>query len=335
MIPQPHNSLDDLTIIEVSIVIEWENVLLSELDRTFLMLKQLKKQILEFTHTVEVIVLFNIAQIERKTIEAILKENLYGDSPELTHYFRLIETENSHYFDLKNIGATHAKGEIVVLLDSDVIPEANWLNEITRLFFENKEVRAVAGHTYLTCNTFIGKAFALGWIFPIHQSKLEVHSNYKYFKANNIAFRREVFLDYPFPKLPSGVTRGACRKLGETLHESNITLWTNTGAQANHPPPSNFEHFKMRALAHGRDKILGRKIFGLSFLGAIASLFFWVGKRIFINLVKIVSKNREVNLPIWQTPFAFGTMICFYLLSLVGGFISIFFPQYALKHWQI
>lgn len=40
---------------------------------------------------------------------------------------RTVEAEGQHYYALKNRGADAARGEIVALLDSDVIPEPAWL----------------------------------------------------------------------------------------------------------------------------------------------------------------------------------------------------------------
>ncbi len=55
-------------LIELSIVVEWENVLLSEDERCFHMLRKLSKQLGEINRRAEVLVLFNPNQIDRASI---------------------------------------------------------------------------------------------------------------------------------------------------------------------------------------------------------------------------------------------------------------------------
>ena len=62
--------------VELSIIVEWENVVLSEDERAFRMLRQLRKQIAEVDCATEVIVLFNPQQIDKTAIESALRENL-------------------------------------------------------------------------------------------------------------------------------------------------------------------------------------------------------------------------------------------------------------------
>ncbi len=48
-------------------------------------------------------------------------------APQPFRSIRTVEAEGQHYYALKNRGADAAGGEIVALLDSDVIPEPRWL----------------------------------------------------------------------------------------------------------------------------------------------------------------------------------------------------------------
>jgi len=54
---------------ELTLILEWENVLLAEDDRCFEMLRQLRKQLGEIGRSAEVIVLHNPEQVESSVIE--------------------------------------------------------------------------------------------------------------------------------------------------------------------------------------------------------------------------------------------------------------------------
>src|SRR5262245_9756890 len=242
--------------VELSVVVEWENVLLSEEDRCFQMLRQLRKQLSEIAHTAEVIVLFNPKQIGRPVIESVLRDTLELNGSDSSVDLRLEEAEGKHYYSLKNEGAARAHGDIVIFVDSDVMPEDHWLKEISQPFFDHPGVGVVAGHTYLAHQSLREKAFALGWFFPLRNGENTFHSSSPRFFANNVAFRRDIIQQNPFPNMVGGSTRGACTQLARKLTASGISIWTNTAARANHPPPSDLQHYFIRAFAHGRDNIL-------------------------------------------------------------------------------
>ena len=324
-----------MTCIDLSVVIEWENVLISEDERCFAMLRQLRKQLSELNQSAEVIVLFNRDQLDRAEIELVLREHFgasdTGDLPEL----RLEETWGTRYYELKNEGAARARGQIVVFLDSDVVPEEGWARELTEPFFDRPDVDVVAGHTHVAHGNLHEKAFALGWFFPLRISSKTVHSDGLRFFANNVAFRRDVILKYPFPKIPPGVTRGACGLLARQLTSSGITIWTNTAARADHPPPTDLRHFIIRAMAHGRDIILSETAAGRAFHKALAANVRWSIGRMLLAGLRIPRGHRQVQLALWQAPFAIGLMACFYSLALVGGCVTLISPQFATRHWQI
>ncbi len=151
----------------ISIVIEWENVLLSEAYRALEMLKQLSTQLQDIHHAVEVLFLFNEEDIAAKTLQAIIDTHLTVH-PSLANRVsvQLVPVVGLHYYDIKNAGVQQAKGDLVVFLDSDVIPEPHWLKALIEPFFNDASVQVIAGHTYLEPEGFLGRAFALGWFFP-------------------------------------------------------------------------------------------------------------------------------------------------------------------------
>ena len=248
---------------------------------------------------------------------------------------RIEGAEGKHYYSLKNEGATRARGQIVIFVDSDVVPEDSWLKEISRPFFEHPEVNVVAGHTYLAHQSLPQKAFALGWFFPLRNVDNTLHANSPRFFANNVAFRRETILQHPFPGMVDGTTRGACTQLARSLRASGISIWTNTAARANHPPPSGLQHYLIRAFAHGRDNILKWNAAGWPLWSKLRKSFEWSARRSARMAVHIKKERHRVGLPLWQAPAAFGIMFCFYTLVFVASCVTLAFPRYAAERWKI
>ena len=112
----------------------------------------------------------------------------------------------------KNIGAARARGEVIVFLDSDVIPEEGWLASLLQAL-SNLDVGVVGGNTYIAHEDLNGKAFALFWFFPLREARGGLWRDPHFF-ANNVAFRAEVFRAHSFP--PLGTFRGQCIALGGT-----------------------------------------------------------------------------------------------------------------------
>lgn len=317
------------TPVEISVVVEWENALLAADDRCVFALRQVFRQLGEIDRSAEVIVLFNPEQILRSTIEEALRVHLGLDPDQVPVDLRLEEAKGKHYYDLKNVGAARARGEVVVFIDSDVVPEEGWLEEMVRPFFHRPEVDVVAGHTYLIHESLLEKAFALGWVFPLRASEDTFHSNGSHFFANNVAFRRSVLQEYPFPEMPAGMSRGACVQLAQTLVSSGIPIWTNTAARAHHPPPPGLRGYVKRGMADGRDKMLRLKARGRPAPARFAETLLWCVKRVGYAGLRMVREGRDVDLAWWQAPVALFTVAGFYALAFWGSCTTLLLPRHV------
>jgi hypothetical protein len=317
--------------LDLSIIVEWENVLFSRDERCFRMLEQLRKQLGEVGRTAEVIVLYNPKQLDGTLVESALLTHFGVNAPAILR----CEPVRKHYYGMKNEGAARARGEIVIFIDSDVVPEDGWLEALTRPFFDNSRVRVVAGHTYLSHETFIEKAFALGWFFPLRDGGDSLYAGNSHFYANNVAFRRATFLKFRFPKMPRGVRRGSCAQLAQRLTRHRIPIWTQTAARTHHPPPSGLRHYVIRAFAHGRDNVLGWKSAGLATGRMLHESLKWTRHRLKRMNERIREGRDQVGLPAWQAPLAYAVMLAFYGLALAGHIITIAFPRFASRHWKI
>ena len=70
------------------------------------------------------------------------------------------------YYQLKNESVKRATGVILVFLDSDVIPEPDWLDQLLGAFTE-PDVQIVGGNSYIEAASVYSRAFALWWFFPL------------------------------------------------------------------------------------------------------------------------------------------------------------------------
>lgn len=211
-----------------SISIEWENVRFAELERTRRMLSALREQLIALPPPREppqINLLYDHTVIDGEMVRRVVEEELKPSSlPAVT---KIVANEGLRYYDQKNYGASISEGELTIFLDSDVIPEAGWLEALIDSF-RNPAVGAVAGETYIEYDNFYSKAFALFWFFPLRDSAVDLREA-DHFHANNSAFRSEIFAANPFPKLPT--FRGQCVVLGRALREKGIGLYVQKRAR--------------------------------------------------------------------------------------------------------
>ncbi|MEO0453666.1 MAG: glycosyltransferase [Verrucomicrobiota bacterium] len=314
---------------------EWENIIFSSDDRCCQTLRELSRQISAYDRPLELLILFNPEQLERQGIEKSIHENFIIKQSEDSFKLRVEEAEGLHYFDLKNEGARRAHSPVIIFFDSDVIPEENWLKEISQPFFDNPEIKALAGNTYIYHESVYDKAFALGWFFPLRIEENKLHPNAKLFLANNVAFRRDTFLEHSFPALADGTTRGACTDLAYQLHDSNIPIWANTAARANHPAPEGFQYYIDRAMSHGRDNVLKKGRTFPVILKSYAGSMRWSFIKCIDILLRMLKYHQRVKLPVYQLPAAYAIMSGYYVLAAIASTVTVTFPQYAKGLWKI
>ena len=126
---------------------------------------------------------------------------------------RLTAAPGLNYYEQKNRGAREAAAEIVVYLDSDVIPEDNWLISLLTPF-PDSNVQVVSGNSYLTATGPYSKAFALFWFFPLPaNTKCGLRAAPRFSSPNNrwrsAARRFSSIRSCPW----AGTTRGWCLAL--------------------------------------------------------------------------------------------------------------------------
>ena len=318
---------------QISIIIEWENVKLSEMDRCRAMLREIAKQIPEHfdkqaeinssdeKSVAEILILYDAGAFDGNFIHDIVTTEI----PKTTRHcqWRIISAGSEGYYGLKNIGSRQAKGDVLVFLDSDLIPEPKWLENMLSPM-QNSEVKVVAGHAYVTPDDMMSRTFALTWFFPLRALEAKI-SPAKGFFANSVAFQRDVFLANPYEVIP-GASRGACRLLAKKLAAQGIHILSNTGAQASHPPPNGLKHFLMRAVVQGRDDLLMNQTEQRAGKGTIFHSIARIGKWQLKALRRILFQHGTVGMPFYQVPFAMLIASVYGTLFLAGDIATRLFP---------
>jgi hypothetical protein len=318
---------------DITVIVEWENVLLSGKERSERMLSRLSEQACALGRPLEVIVVCNPADADPSGLRSLLEDRL-GAADGAPIPWRLVSAPGAHYYELKNRGAAEARGPVVVLLDSDVVPDAGWLAGMVEPFAD-PAVAVVAGNTYVEPRSLYSRAFALGWFFPRRSQTPGLRDGARYFWANNLAFRRELLIQNPFPRPADGSTRGACADLAASLRGQGICLWQSTAAQVSHPPPRGLGHFIARAVADGRDRVLhwrgaGKSRWGLPF----RSIRHCVKEtlRVFGATLR---HRREVSLRLVLVPAAWGIMGTYQGFSCLGAIATTVAPAPMSRGFRI
>jgi hypothetical protein len=240
--------------ISFSIVIEWENARLSELARTHRMLESLAAQLAALDGRRfglrQIMFLYDRKAVQRALIEQAVARRLAAVLAPAQ--LRLVDTEGLGYYQLKNFGAGQCEGEVVVLLDSDVVPESDWLAKLLAPF-RHPRAAVIAGTSYIELESFYSKAVALWWLFPL-RSEASGLRRVRRFWANNVAFRRSLFLAGGFPDTAN--FRGQCLLLAGRLKRQGIPIVERCDARVSHPAPNGWRHFVCRGLCQGHDDVM-------------------------------------------------------------------------------
>jgi hypothetical protein len=236
-----------------SIVLEWETVEDGGIERAILGLRQINYQIAELQDRLqdpaEVIVCYEQQVTTPEQLRTVFDRAAGTGGWSCPVHFIPVPS-GTHYYEKKNIGARASINEIIVFFDTDLVPDPGWLcNLLTG--FHDWSLSVLLGATHLDHVSSYEMAVALFWIFSpaTHGRGIQPLSRYS---SNNLAFRRRLFLKFPFPT--HATYRGQCGELGKTLQDVGITILEHTDARATHPPPLGVRGFIHRAWAAGQDE---------------------------------------------------------------------------------
>jgi GT2 family glycosyltransferase len=318
----------------VAVIIEWENALLSEVDRARRMLATLDEQAKAYARghntRFELLVMYDPGVVDLSVPKSTVEDEI--DTANWPGEVKFLESPGLHYFDQKNLGARSTTAEVIMFLDSDVVPDAGWLAHLLDSL-DSPDVQVVGGQTYLDTNTLLDRLFAGFWFFPV-DPRLKGLRPIGTFWANNVAFRREILEQYRFE--PATAYRGQSTALARQLRRDGINIFRHGEATMSHPAPGSLEHVVARAIVHGYDNVywarhkphgawLASPLGALGrFLGSFFSLFTTVPQR---------AKALKLGIPTATGSFFLGLL--FYLIIFGSEIVAFFAPDLIRNNIQV
>ncbi|HEY2824526.1 MAG TPA: glycosyltransferase family A protein [Gemmatimonadales bacterium] len=318
----------------LSIIIEWDNVRLSEMRRCREMLRTVGRQAAELCDRaggtgllgrlrcpIHLLVTYNEEEIDVGSVRQVVEEEM---APYVAHLaVQYLSEAQGSYYSLKNLAAANATGDILLFIDSDVIPEHGWLVALVSSF-EDPAVQIVGGHAYIDAHSLYERAVALTWFFPrrVENGALE---KYHRFFANNFAVRAGTFRRFPFPE-PKDGARTAGIALRETLRRNGIDLYRNSMAQVRHPAPNGLHHFLQRAIAHGRDDAVVGRTTGVRQR--------WLRHLLRSYRAVLLERNR-VGLSVIEIPAALVIGTVYWVLAAISAGATRVAPSFMARHFRL
>ena len=306
----------------ISIIIEYENASTHrEADIKPILLSLLRQHAGETARELhELIFVFDGTEQLGNRIQKLIDATV----PKLRHHFTvtMLARRGLCYYELKNAAAAIARGDILVFLDSDALPEDGWLHAIVAPF-QRAETRIVNGYTYLEHHDFLSRTLALTWIFPLrHDDRSEAAR--RSLNANNFAARREWFNAQPFEGNVG--FKVSCSLMVRRLKQLGIPI-VDADAYARHQSFANIPFLLWRATAAGRDDDIRYATTRTQARAArvTRALTRWLHKNS-RALKRIVLRHHDVGLPRYQIPAAIVVAWSYFTLALVFQLASAFRP---------
>lgn len=319
---------------DVTVVVEWSNALLAEADRPRRMMESLQRQSAELIHEeeapIEVRICFDGEKVSPATIAAISPLAAPGRHESIS--VSLHDFPGADYYELKNLGSVGITTELILFLDSDVVPCNGWLESILATFAE-PDRQVVGGISFIEQDSIYGKAMAVNWIFELEPGSKDVEPR-GHFWANNVCFRRALFAEMPFRPI-QGSSRGACARLAAEMERVGVTIWINEAARVTHPPPAGLSAFFERAMAQGRDRVLWHRCFGNTWLQSLPAGFFRYGKHLLQTIGRSVKNSRKVGVKPWEIPLVILVSGCYYSVFLLGELATHIMPDQMSRRFRI
>ncbi|RST87236.1 glycosyltransferase [Aquibium carbonis] len=245
---------------------------------------------------------------ETEILDAMLRDL----APDLTALAEIdvVSVPGGRYYEIKNAAISRAKGEIVLFLDSDSVPQPGWMSKMLAPF-EDKAVTVVNGFTALEHDDFLSRAYALFWIFPLANGD-ERFAAKRSLNVNNSAFRRHWIAANPFPD--NNGFKVSCSILWDQVLRDEVGV-RRVDALALHKPPRGVRFLVWRALVTGRDNdrrhaVLKSPSRPRRVVHAFGRL--WTAE--WRSLRRIFGKGGHVGMPIWERPPAFLVASAFHIL---------------------
>ena len=242
----------------------------------------------------------------------------------------ILASSASNYFDAKNAGAKAATGDYVALLDGDCEPAPDWLEMLMRAF--RPDVAAVAGRTRYAGATWAERVLSVpDFAYVLDEGEGRASG----FNINNVVFRREVLLAFPFD--PRIARNGGCYFLFHELRAAGALVLYEPAAIVRHGNDISGLRFARKHFDRGFDGVAvyrlderqvlrGTGLFRR--LGPIALVGF-VGRRILLDWRRLLRHRRQIGIAAATLPFYWCLAAFLRLIELCGALSAVANPSSA------
>jgi len=301
----------------VTIIIEWENALdvVDEWTRSAMagLARELTAVRPRLRANPRIMYLYDRNKVESATIERVID----AVAPELRDLAELefLPTDGLTYYKLKNYGVAQSRTALSVMLDSDAIPQAGWLEALLEPFHD-ADVMAVGGFTRLGHDDFLSRAMALSWIFEL-RGEDEKTERRKTIHVNNCAVRTDFFRSHPFPDLEAYKVQ--CVFWARGIGEEGFKFVRTAKAQAVHAPHPGLKFLVWRAWTAGFDNdFVVYHTRAANRLGRVAYSFVHFFKKMARASYRIVFRGDTVGMSKLERPFALVVPLGYFGILLAG-----------------
>lgn len=304
-----------------TVIIEWENAIDVEDDWATKAMSSFQDELERagdrITAKPNVMYLYDSGAVQAATIQNVID----AAAPRLKDLadLELVAAPGLTYYNLKNYGVSRTETDLVIMLDSDAGPQPGWLAGLLKPF-ANPEVMAVGGFTVLGHEDLLSRTMALSWIFNLPSERAETARRRK-IHANNCAFRTAFKKANPFPDLEAFK-----KQCGFWLRDIDARgyKWVRTAeAMTVHAPHPGYKFLAWRAWTTGLDRdFQAFHTITRSRAGRFGYAFKFFASKLARSWSRILTKGHEVDLPVWQRPFAMGLSLLYFFATLAGQLYS-------------
>lgn len=136
-------------------------------------------------------------RVEHIVLEsARLRQQLPADLATVLTDVQLVFCAAQDSLALRNEGVRLARGDVVVFLDADCIPDPQWLERMVATMADHPEVSVVSGRTVYGGASVMERTLSL--LSRAYVDRGDAGTT-RYISNNNAGFRRAVLLAHPFP----------------------------------------------------------------------------------------------------------------------------------------
>ncbi|MBC7790338.1 MAG: glycosyltransferase [Anaerolineae bacterium] len=245
-----------------------------------------------------------------------LKSDIPAELRTILPTLKLIFSEPSTSYDLKNQGVQAAAADFVAIIDADCIPDSGWLRHLVETLRGNPDAVAVSGRTVYEGRSLLERLLSLlsrSYLDPGRAGATRFISN------NNAGYRRSMYLKYP---LPTGSGAFAARLQSDAISRAGGKLLFEPRMRVVH----DFEGWAMerdirRNIGYGtiitrlRERLL--PFAWLTRLGPASIPLFTAGKTL-NSWADCLRCARHYGVRWYELPFALALAVVVNLMEISG-----------------